>query len=303
VALKETRAAGGLVWRDSGGGREVLLVHRPKYDDWSLPKGKLEPGEHALAAAVREVAEETGLRVRLGRALPPVRYQVKDQPKRVDYWVATPDGQQAEFRPTSEVDQIAWVPEAAASALTYRHDADTLAQLAAGPGGTVPLILLRHAAAGSKWDWDGTDELRPLDSAGQRDAQRLAGLLRCFGDDCRVISAPAERCLATVRPYAAAAGTEVVTEWAFAVAGRPPSRHLSASAAAAEKAAAHLAAAREPVIICAHRENMPALLAAVCAELGAAAPERPPLRKGEFLVLHRAGGQLAALERYHPAGD
>ena len=73
VRADEVRAAGAVLWRPAGGGSQVALVHRPKYDDWSFPKGKLDPGEHVLLAAVREVAEETGLRVTLGRRLPPVR--------------------------------------------------------------------------------------------------------------------------------------------------------------------------------------------------------------------------------------
>ena len=82
------RAAGAVLWRPAGRGTQVAVVHRPKYDDWGLPKGKLEPGEHPLLAAVREVSEETGLQVTLGQRLPPVRYLVDGQPKVVDYWAA-----------------------------------------------------------------------------------------------------------------------------------------------------------------------------------------------------------------------
>jgi 8-oxo-dGTP diphosphatase len=303
VAAEEIRAAGGVAWRGVGVDAQVLLVHRPKYDDWSLPKGKVEPGEHVLVAAVREVAEETGLAVRLGRRLPPVRYQAGGVPKRVDFWVATAAVEPAEFIPNHEVDQLAWVAVgAAASRLTYQRDAETVAAYLDGPSWTAPLILLRHAAAGSKSAWHGSDGSRPLDAAGEHDATALAGLLRCFGEG-RVVSAPAERCLATVRPYAAAVGGGVEVEPAFAIADRTDSRRLVASEAEAEKAIAALAAGDEPVIICAHRENLPVLLAAACAELGAEPQAEPPLRTGEFLVLHRARGRLAAVERYHPAAD
>jgi 8-oxo-dGTP diphosphatase len=179
-----------------------------------------------------------------------------------------------------------------------------VAAYVAGPSWTAPLILLRHATAGSKAAWEGSDESRPLDAAGEQDATALADLLRCFGES-RVISAPAERCVATVRPYAAAVGGYVEVEPAFAVSGRTDSRPLAPSDADAEKAAAALAALAawdESVIICAHRENLPVLLAGACAELGAEPPAEPPLRKGEFMVLHRAGGRLAGVERYHPAG-
>jgi 8-oxo-(d)GTP phosphatase len=288
---EEIRAAGAVVWRPSGPGAQVLLVHRPRYDDWTLPKGKLEPGEHVLAAAVREVAEETGLAVSLGRRLPPVRYLAAGLPKRVDYWVAEAAGAGAEFVPNSEADDVAWVPADASvgTRTTYQHDAETIAEFLAGPWRTTPLILLRHASAGTKPAWKGDDSARPLDAEGAREAAALAGLLRCFGVR-RVVSAPAERCVGTVRPYAAVVGG-VEIEPVFDVTGTAPD---------AEKAAAALAATGEPVVICAHRENLPVLMTAACAELGAEPPAGKPLRKGEFLVLHRAGGRLAAVERHRP---
>ncbi len=311
----EIRAAGAVVWQPADSGARVLLVHRPRYDDWSLPKGKLQPGEHVLLAAVREVAEETGLQVTLGRRLPPVRYLAKGAPKRVDYWLATAADPVGAFAPSREIDRLAWVAwqevatagpvatgRAGEGALTYARDAETVTAALAWPPRTAPLILLRHASAGRKSRWPDADRSRPLDADGERDAVSLAALLRCFGVS-RVISAPAERCLATVRPYAAATGAAVEVEEAFDVAEADPSGWRPANpAAAGEKAAARLAAAGEPVIICAHRENLPLLLAAACAELGAPPPTGAPLRKGEFLVLHRAAGRLIAAERYHPDG-
>jgi len=294
----EIRAAGAVVWRPAGRGAQVLLVHRPKYDDWSLPKGKLEPGEHVLAAAIREVAEETGLGVTLGRRLPPVRYLANDLPKRVDYWVAEATGTAGAFVPNSEIDEVVWVAADASvgARTTYHRDAETIAAFLAGPRRTTPLILLRHASAGAKSAWKGDDSARPLDAEGERDATALAGLLRCFGAG-RVVSAPAERCVATVRPYAATVGG-VEVEPAFDI-----TRHRAGAEADAEKAAAALAAADEPVVICAHRENLPVLAAVAFAQLGSGPPADKPLRKSEFLVLHRADGTVAAVERYHPERD
>jgi 8-oxo-(d)GTP phosphatase len=296
-AAEEVRAAGAVVWRPAGSGAQVALVHRPKYDDWSFPKGKLFPGEHGLLAAVREVAEETGLGVTLGRRMPPVRYDTASAPKRVDYWVAEVAAAPAAFVPNAEVDQLGWVAASAAGArLSYPRDGQTLANFRAGPLRTVPLILVRHASAGSKSEWRKDDRSRPLDARGKKDAQTLAELLRCFGTG-RVVSSPAERCVATVRPYAALAGVEVEIEPAFEAA-----KKAAVADPEAAKAMAVLAAADKPVVVCAHRENMPFLLDAACTELGADCPLVKPLRKGEFLVLHRADGKLAAIERYHPDG-
>jgi 8-oxo-(d)GTP phosphatase len=310
-AADEVRAAGAVVWRPAESGTQVVLVHRPKYDDWSLPKGKLEPGEHVLLAAVREVAEETALEVTLGRRLPSVQYVSGEVTKRVDYWVATAAGAQAAFEPTSEIDEVAWLAASSApTSLSYERDAELLAEFQAGPGQTAPLILLRHASAGSKSDWPRSDESRPLDDRGMQDALALARLLRCFGAG-RVVSAPAERCVATVRPYATSIGGVVEIEAAFDVAGgrRNGQNKIAGMAAAMER----LAADSRPVVVCAHRENLPALLAAAFSALGVPSPPgKPPpsklprgkpLRKGEFAALHRAAGKLVALERYHPDGD
>jgi 8-oxo-dGTP diphosphatase len=124
------RAAGGLVVRAGpGGDSEVALVHRPKYDDWSFPKGKLDPGETDEQAAIREVEEETGLRARLDRELPSVRYRdANGRPKVVRYWVMTP--LEGDFRPNREVDELRWVPiDRAGALLTYDHDRALLASI------------------------------------------------------------------------------------------------------------------------------------------------------------------------------
>ena len=130
--MKVVRAAGGLVWRPGPDGPQVALVHRPAYDDWSFPKGKLEPGEAELDAAVREVGEETGLRVRVGEDLGTIAYRdAKDRPKVVRYWVMTPDDGD-ELRPAHEVDEALWVElDRAVDVLSYDHDRRVLGRLEA----------------------------------------------------------------------------------------------------------------------------------------------------------------------------
>jgi 8-oxo-dGTP diphosphatase len=127
----EVKAAGGVVWRRGPGGLEVAVVHRPRHDDWSLPKGKLDPGESWEEAALREVEEEIGLRCALGRELPPVAYEDrKGRSKVVRYWLMQPEGD-ADFEPNEEVDELRWlVPAAAAGLLTYEHDRALVAGLA-----------------------------------------------------------------------------------------------------------------------------------------------------------------------------
>ena len=292
-AADAVQAAGAVLWRPAGRGAQVALVHRPKYDDWTFAKGKVEPGEHVLLAAVREVAEETGQRVTLGRNLPAVRYCSAGSVKRVRYWAARTADTGASFAANTEVDQLLWLPAYKADThLSYERDVQTLREFRSGPARTSPMILVRHASAGSKSDWHSGDASRPLDSAGTKDAKLLAALLKCFGD-CRVLSSPTERCVATVRPYATSAGTTVEVD-----AGLDVSEGDDGGGVAG-KIAAQLAADEQPVVVCAHRENLPRLIEAACAQLGALAPADRPLRKGEFMVLHRAARKLAGLERHH----
>jgi 8-oxo-(d)GTP phosphatase len=293
----EIRAAGAVLSRHAASGDEVALIHRSRYDDWSLPKGKREPGEHLLTTAVREVAEETGIRVILGRRLGLARYQSLGQPKRVDYWAARPadpDGGE-DFVPNDEVDALDWLPfPAAPGRLSYQRDMSLLAEFARRPADTVPFILLRHASAGSKRAWSGEDLDRPLDPGGAADAEHLARLLSCFGS-CRVISSAAERCVATVRPYAALTGAAIEIDAGFTVS------QASGAAPGAIKRAGQIVDDGLPTVVCGHGENLPPLLHAICARLGARRPKGPPLRKAAWWVLHAAGGSLAGAERYHPA--
>ena len=123
--MKRTEAAGGVVLRDG----RVAVVHRPRYDDWSLPKGKLDPGESFEDAALREVEEETGLRCRLVRELPEVEYEVRGRPKLVRYWQMEVEDE-TPFVPNEEVDEVRWVePTDALAQLTYDRDREPVLAL------------------------------------------------------------------------------------------------------------------------------------------------------------------------------
>lgn len=309
----EIRAAGAVLWRPGSHGAEVAVIHRPRYDDWTFPKGKAEPGEHVLLTAVREVSEETGIRPVLGRRLPTIRYPRKGRTKRVDYWAATPvagssgsAGGAASRVPagdpvTAEVDEIEWLPLAAAGErLTYPHDAALLSGLDAGPGpggdpGTVPFILLRHATAEPKQGWPGDDLLRPLDPSGREQAGALAALLACFGT-AQVISSATARCVDTVLPYAAGTGVTMCAD---------PALTVGAPVEAAEDRLSKLLAEGVPTIFCGHGETLPGQLTALCRSLHAEPPPDPALDKGSFWVLHVRRGAaadgpaaLAAIERH-----
>jgi 8-oxo-(d)GTP phosphatase len=209
------RAAGGVVVRARpDGGVEIAIVHRPAYDDWTLPKGKLQAGEREEHTALREVEEETGMRCRLERALGSTKYKDhKGRQKVVHYWVMRAlDGH---FKPTKEVDSLRWVPLAEGiDLLSYHHDRTLLLEGFEGQGGraspggregrvtmrgrtTGAIYLVRHAKAGSRAQWEGPDELRPLTKGGRRQAEALVDRLAAFSI-ARIVSSPHLRCVDTV---------------------------------------------------------------------------------------------------------
>jgi 8-oxo-dGTP diphosphatase len=303
------RAAGVLPWRRSDAGLEVALVHRPKYDDWSWPKGKLDAGEAWPAAAVREAREETGLEVLLGLPLPPASYDVGTRgsyrPKVVRYWAAHVVGDQG--APLNEVDDLRWLPpDDARRLLTYRRDRVQLDALIVADADdavvTWPLAVVRHASSVGRRTWKGEDADRPLDPAGARRARDLVPLLAAYGVT-RLVSSPTERCIATMAPYARATRArlrlhEGLTEEAFTADAGRPVRTL------------HKALARaRPTALCTHRPVLPAVLLdladracrpAVADALRESAG--PGLVKGEVLVAHLHGtgdaARVVAVERH-----
>ncbi|MBB5155421.1 8-oxo-dGTP diphosphatase [Saccharopolyspora phatthalungensis] len=216
------RAAGAVLWRAGAKGPELAVVHRPRYDDWSLPKGKLDGGELPAHAAVREVAEETGFSCVLSQFLTQVNYPVPESGggrtmKVVDYFTARAgDGA---FAPNDEVDELRWLrTDQARGQLSYPHDVGVLDAFEQLPTESATVLLVRHAKAGKRSEWFGDDTLRPLTEAGQRQRDALHSLLRLFGPS-RIYSAPRLRCEQTVAPIAAETGIEIATEPLFSEEG------------------------------------------------------------------------------------
>ncbi|WP_432986670.1 NUDIX hydrolase [Dactylosporangium sp. CA-233914] len=279
------RAAGGVVWRRTAGGApEIVLVHRPRYNDWSLPKGKLDPGEHELTAAVREVFEETAVEAVPQLRLPSVRYLTGEPgvEKSVDFWsmraVAwTP-------RPADdEIEEARWVPAGEAQALlSYAHDRGVVRAFLALPPVTAVVALVRHAKAGKRKDWTGPDDERPLEPAGERDAKALSGLLTLLRPD-RVVSATPVRCRQTVEPLGLPVGLDATFDELA-----PPE---PAAAALTE-----LARRGGTTVVCSQGKLMPPLL----TELTKRADVNFHTRKGAGWVLCFADGRIAGRDRLTP---
>jgi 8-oxo-dGTP pyrophosphatase MutT (NUDIX family)/phosphohistidine phosphatase SixA len=279
-------AAGAVLWRPGLDGPELALIHRPRYDDWSFPKGKQDPGEHIQLTAVREVFEETGQQLLLGRRLRAISYELAGgATKRVRYWAAQAleNGDAANrFEPNHEVDRLAWLtPEEALARLTRRLDAMVLYSFLATPIDTVPIVLLRHGTAERRSQRYPDDRIRPLAAQGHTQAQALAGLLACFGRP-RIVSSPAVRCVDTVRPFAGKQRTIIDVDPALSEAA-----HAAAPRAAASWIRA-LIAEGEPTVVCSHREVLDDLMAAVLAQAGLARPV--PIRDALQRVASKQSG-------------
>ncbi|GIJ45731.1 NUDIX hydrolase [Virgisporangium aliadipatigenens] len=280
------QAAGGIVWRD---GPEILVVHRPRYDDWSLPKGKLEPGEHPLAAAVREVEEETGVRGVPQVRMPSIRYLTGEPgvEKVVDFWtmrVLRETPREAD----DEITDVVWLPaQEARERLTYTHDRGLVTAFTTLPVVASVVVLVRHAYAGKRKEWRGPDDERPLQGRGIKDAERVWRLLPLFAPDS-VLSAPAKRCRDTV----AGIGLPVRVDGRFAEDGN------------VEEAAAALreyAAANASTVVCSQGGLMRPLLPRLRAETGVAPGTRVSSPKGSAWVLsYDADQKLVAADPLDP---
>ena len=285
-------AAGGVLWRTRPDGTtETVLVHRPKYGDWSLPKGKLDAGEHLLPAAVREVTEETGEGVVLGRRSLQVRYTVPDGPKRVDYWLMQACG--GSFAANREIDELRWVPLAeAADVVTYDHDRAVLSDALRDDVPRAPtLLLVRHGSAGSRSDWDGDDDLRPLDDKGLGQARRLAEVLPHFRPTA-ILSATRTRCTQTVEPLAEKLGLEVQP---LAVLGEQEFAEDPRPGMTAIELLLEPRAESGVTVVCSQGGAIPSVLMALGVRWeGMAGRLYPPCAKGSVWALGGRPGALAA---------
>lgn len=293
-------AAGGVLWRQSHGSTEVLLVHRPAYDDWSLPKGKPDPDENPIQTAVREVTEETGLPFTLGVFLSRVQYRVGSRAKSVSYW-AMRLADDVEFEPSSidpdEVDIFKWVTlDKARDHLTYPIDhvvLDRFAQVGTTP---VALLLVRHGSAGNRLKWRGEDSERPLDKKGRRQAAAIAATLPAFAP-AGIYSADPVRCRQTVQPLADALRMDIRVEPRLGDCGFADDDEAGFSAAHA------LLSAPGPVVLSTQGEVVDALTAAFQASDD---PAPTGSKKGGMWVYGGAGGTIVTADYYRsllPAGS
>lgn len=306
-------AAGAICWREEKGELLVALIHRARYNDYSWPKGKVDPGESLPETAVREIAEETGLKIRLGVRLSVQRYALPNgKDKEVHYWAARVSDSalaKSRFKPSEEVASIDWHrPADARALLTYSHDAEVLDQLLKfyedGQLRTKPFIVLRHAKATPRSDWKGgkalDDGRRPLLPFGFVQATALIPMLRAFGIK-RVVTSPWARCRTTVEPFAKALKLKIVERSQLSELGNKKSPNRTA------KVVRELIEKGRPTVVCSHRPALPSILGAVAEyaskPLDAAIAAANTLKPAEMLVVHMTTGRqrhVVSVENYSP---
>lgn len=288
-AGKVVPAAGAVLWRpdEVSGTPLVALIHRPRYDDWSLPKGKLDPGEIEPVAAVREILEETGHSAHLGRRLGRVVYPIPSGTKAVQYWVARSGG--GEFVPNAEADELCWLSvKEAGKRLSYSMDRKMLGRFVKKPADTQTVLIVRHGTAGRKARYKGDDRLRPLDAKGRAQAESLVPQLLAFGASS-VYAADRVRCRQTVEMLAGKLGVPISTE---------PT--LTEEAYAKDPRAAHervlaIAALGGTPAICTQGKVIPFLIDWLCKR-DDVRPDKSRNRKGSTWVLSLSDGKVVAAD-------
>jgi 8-oxo-(d)GTP phosphatase len=282
------RAAGALLWRENSELKiEIALIHRPRYDDWSLPKGKIEEGESSLRCAFREVIEETGITSQFGRELGSVEYKEPAGLKCVKYWAAK--ALTDEFLPNEEVDEIKWLnPEDALTRATHRSDRTIIENFLTQEPRTDTLIIVRHTKALERGDWDDDDSKRTLDERGLAQSEQLIQHLEPFGID-EIYSSDYIRCVQTVTPLAQSRGLKIteipnLNEANFEF---DPERAISFANAVKQD--------EKNILICSHNPVIPTMLRGIL-NTKLKNKDLIKLEPGDAWIVHRVRGEIVGLD-------
>lgn len=303
-------AAGGVVWRVVDDKVRVLVIHRTRYRDVTLPKGKVDPGEMLAETAVREIHEETGIRVSLGVPVGVSRYRLPSKrTKIVHYWAAEATDaaiRSSAFVPNKEIAAIEWLsPKKALKRLSYPVDVEIvenfLRLIGEGVLRTFPIVALRHAKAVSREEWMGKDAARPLAARGKKQANSIVGPLLAFGVR-KIVSSPATRCMKTVVPLSAALGrtidtTKLISQDAWED-GRSDARTVIGERVRS----------RRPAVLCSHGPVLPDILSELAlatgtlrgSYLGSASALEPAAFSVVHLSVDNPGSGIVTIETHTP---
>ena len=284
------RAAGALLWREvDSRNLEIALIHRPRYDDWSLPKGKIEGGETALQCAYREVFEETGIKATFTRQLGSVEYEERGQKKRVIFWAARCAVDTGTFVVNEEVDELVWFsPEDASAKATHDSDRQMIEDFQAQEQRTDTLIILRHAKALERGDWDEADSERTLDEVGFDQAQLLIKHLEPFAID-EVYTSNYTRCVQTVTPLSHSRGLTIT---------QVPSLNEETFENDPQRSVAFANALKQDeknILICSHNPVIPTMLRGIL-NTKLKNKDLIKLEPGDAWIVHRVRGEIVGLD-------
>lgn len=284
------QAAGAVLWRRlSDELIQVALIHRPRYDDWSFPKGKVEQGEAEISCAHREVLEETGYTTIFGPELCKVQYAVGENLKTVRYWAAEAIGEAVAIHDAEEVDQLIWVTvEDAYTKLSRTGDQEVLRNFEKFGADTTPLILLRHGKALAREEWEGDDGDRPLAQLGQQQSKRMHALYHPFGVT-EIHTSDAVRCYETVAPIARTMSLNLVywtelSEYAF-----------EKDKKAAINVVNDIIESEARAIVCGHNPVIPGIVAKFIGKKNFKELDHG-LLPGEAWILHHKDGEIVAID-------
>lgn len=284
------RAAGALLWRENSQLEiEIALIHRPRYGDWSLPKGKIDDSETTLQCAYREVFEETGVKARFTRELGSVEYQESGELKRVKYWAAKAPSSDQQFKVNDEVDEIKWLtPEAATSLVTHDSDKSIIENFLSQEPRTDTLIILRHTKALERGDWDDLDSKRTLNEKGFQQSENLITHFAPFAID-EIYSSDYLRCVQTVTPLADVRNlriTEIpsLNEETFEI---DPGRSISFANATKQD--------EKNILLCSHNPVIPTMLRGIL-NTKLKNKDLIKLEPGDAWIVHRVRGEIVALD-------
>ena len=290
METQKIQAAGAVLWREADEDViEIALVHRPKYMDWSLPKGKLNRGESHIAAAYREVLEETGYKSKFGPFLGTINYKTDEVAKEVRYWSAKAYKLPETDPSADEVDELQWISSVEAkNLLTNESDKEIVDKFLEIGAQTQTLILLRHAKALSRDEWQKDDEDRPLDQTGQIQAKNLPQYLLAYNLD-QICSSDAMRCAETVLPLSQAIGRSItyvsdLSEYAFY---KDKSAAYEYVKELIESEGAHL--------VCSHNPILPKMAEKLIGKKSFKSLKKD-IAPGDAIVLHFRDGDVVALD-------
>jgi len=290
-------AAGALCWREVDGQLLIAIIHRKRYGDWSWPKGKVDAGESLPQAAVREIREETGYKVKLGVHLGKQNYMLQNgAAKEVHYWAAKVTEKalaKSTFKPDEEVEKVEWkTPAELEQLLTYEQDKEFLVKIVdlhtSNMLQTRPFILLRHAKATPRNEWPKDEANRPLLPFGEEQAKALVPILSAYGIR-KVVSSPWSRCANTVMPYVRKKGLKLIERGQLTEFGNANGPQRTA------KTVEKLIATGSAAVLCSHRPALPTILETISRNATPAQEllihEAHALEPGQMLVVHLTKGE------------